>query len=289
MNAFYLIDKPLGMTSFDVIRFMRKKLNIKKIWHTWTLDPLATGGLLVATWNYTKLIPYFEKDKKTYEFDVCFDWFSDSFDLWTEVTYLSEKQKDFYKKNISKQKLENILQENFFWEISQIPPKYSALKINWKKVLQRVKNGEEFELKARKCNIFEIKLLDFCYPKAKILATVSAGTYIRSIANDLWRIIWSGAYVTSLRRIKIWKLDLSLAQDLENFDEKKFLNLKEIFQNKDFISLEESFLEKINNWLSVYWKFELDAGKDIFVFDSKNITNVVSYDWEKLIPKRKII
>ena len=70
---------------------------------------------------------------------------------------------------------------------------------------------------------------------------------------------------------------------------KKFLNLKEIFQNKDFISLEESFLEKINNWLSVYWKFEFDAGKDIFVFDSKNITNVVSYDWEKLIPKRKII
>ncbi|ATU05352.1 tRNA pseudouridine(55) synthase TruB [Candidatus Gracilibacteria bacterium HOT-871] len=289
MNAFYLIDKPLGMTSFDVIRFMRKKLNIKKIGHTGTLDPLATGGLLVATGNYTKLIPYFEKDKKTYEFDVCFDGTSDSFDLGTEVAYLTEEEKDFYKKNISRQKLENILQENFFGEISQTPPKYSALKINGKKALERVKNGEEFELKSRKCTIFEIKLLDFCYPRAKILATVSAGTYIRSIANDLGKIIGSGAYVTFLRRIKIGKLDLSLAQNLENFDEKIFLNLKEIFQDKNFISLEKSFLEKINNGLSVYGKFYLDAGKDIFVFDSKNITNVVSYDGEKLIPKRKII
>ena len=156
MNAFYLIDKPLGITSFDVIRILRKKLNIKRIWHTWTLDPLATWGLLIATWNYTKLIPFFEKDNKTYEFEISFDWVSDSYDLWTEVRYLSEEEKKHFSWEITKEKISEILRNNFSWEISQVPPKYSALKINWKKALEKVKSWEEFELKPRICNIFEI-------------------------------------------------------------------------------------------------------------------------------------
>lgn len=85
---FYLIDKPLEYTSFDILRVLRKKLNIKKMWHTGTLDPLATGGLLIAVWNYTKLIPYFEKDTKEYEFSLNFDGISDSYDLWTPVNYI---------------------------------------------------------------------------------------------------------------------------------------------------------------------------------------------------------
>ena len=234
MNAFFLIDKSLNITSFDVIRILRKKLNIKKIWHTWTLDPLATGGLLIAVWNYTKLIPYFEKDSKTYEFEVSFDGETDSFDLWTEVRFLDDKRKKYFQENLTKEKLENILKENFLWEITQIPPKYSALKINWKKALDKVRAGEDFDLVARKCTIFEIKLLDFSYPKAKILAKVSAGTYIRSIANDLWKIIWCWAYVTELRRTFIWDLDVKFSQDLENFDKEKKLDLKEIFKNKNF-------------------------------------------------------
>jgi tRNA pseudouridine55 synthase len=79
---FYLIDKPINFTSFDVISVLRWKLQIKKIWHTGTLDPLATGCLLVASWNDTKLIPYFEKDKKEYFFKANFNWKSASYDLW---------------------------------------------------------------------------------------------------------------------------------------------------------------------------------------------------------------
>lgn len=288
MNAFFLIDKPLNITSFDVIRILRKKLNIKRIWHTWTLDPLATGGLLIATWNYTKLIPYFEKDFKTYEFEVSFDWTSDSYDLWTEVRYLTSEEKKYFEKNITKEKLEKILEEKFLWEIIQIPPKYSALKINWKKALERVKNGEEFVIKPRKCNIFEIELISFKYPLARIKAKVSAWTYIRSIANDLWKIFWSWAYVTKLRRIEIWDLEISLWQNLDNFNENKFLDLKKIFKNKNFITFEEKILGKLNNWLEVFWKFDFEKDKEIFIFDWKNITNIIFYDWEKLIPKRKI-
>lgn len=289
MNAFFLIDKPINITSFDVIRILRKKLNIKKIWHTWTLDPLATGGLLIAVWNYTKLIPYFEKDSKTYEFEVSFDGESDSFDLWTEVRFLDDDRKKYFEETLNKQKLENILKENFLWEIIQIPPKYSALKINWKKALDKVRAGEVFDLVSRKCTIFEIKLLEFSYPKAKILAKVSAGTYIRSIANDLWKIIWSWAYVTELRRIFIWDLDVKFSQDLENFEEEKKLDLKEIFKNKNFETLNENILKKINNWLPVFWEFPFEKDSEIFAFDGENITNIIFYDGEKLLPKRKII
>lgn len=289
MNAFFLIDKPINITSFDVIRILRKKLNIKKIWHTWTLDPLATGGLLIAVWNYTKLIPYFEKDSKTYEFEVSFDGESDSFDLWTEVRFLDDDRKKYFEETLNKQKLENILKENFLWEITQIPPKYSALKINWKKALDKVRAGEVFDLVARKCTIFEIKLLEFSYPKAKILAKVSSGTYIRSIASDLWKIIWSWAYVTELRRIFIWDLDVKFSQDLENFEEEKKLDLKEIFKNKNFETLNENILKKINNWLPVFWEFPFEKDSEIFAFDGENITNIIFYDGEKLLPKRKII
>lgn len=288
MDAFYFIDKPIWITSFDVIRILRKKLNTKKIGHTWTLDPLATGWLLLAVWNYTKLIPYFEKDFKIYEFEVSFDWVSDSYDLWTEVKFLDDEKKDFFKKNITKEKLKNVLKENFSWEIEQIPPKYSALKINGKKALEKVKLWENFELKPRKCNIFELKLLDFSYPKAKIKAKVSAGTYVRSIANDLWEYFWSGAYVTKLRRLSVWNLDISLAQDLENFDENKKLDLKKIFKNKQFTNFSENILEKINNWLKVYWKFDFKKDEEIFIYDWKKIKNIIFYDGEKLIPKRKI-
>jgi len=89
INRFYYIDKPIGLTSFDVLRQMRKKLNMKKMWHTGTLDPLATGGLLVAVWNYTKLIPYFEKDSKEYIFTVELNWVTPSF--WWNLLNLSEK------------------------------------------------------------------------------------------------------------------------------------------------------------------------------------------------------
>ena len=154
--------------------------------------------------------------------------------------------------------------------------------------MEKVKSWEEFELKPRICNVFEIELLEFFYPRALFRAKVSAGTYIRSIANDFWKIIWSWAYVTKLRRTSVWSLDISLWQDLENFDFTKKLDLKNIFKNRQFIALEEEILKKLNNWLCVFWNFDLKKNEEIFVFDKKNVTNIVFYDWEKLIPKRKI-
>ena len=94
--------------------------------------------------------------------------------------------------------------------------------------------------------------------------------------------------MTKLRRTSVWSLDISLWQDLEYFDFTKKLDLKNIFKNRQFITLEEEILKKLNNWLCVFWNFDLKKNEEIFVFDKKNVTNIVFYDWEKLIPKRKI-
>jgi len=288
MNRFYLIDKPLNVTSFDVIRILRKKLNTRKMWHTWTLDPLATGGLLIAVWNYTKLIPYFEKDTKEYEFSVRFDWVSESFDLWTEVEFISEENQKKAENSITKEKIEELLKKIFTWTIFQVPPKYSALKLWWKKALERIKAWESFEMKKREVTISSIELLDYKYPEASFRTTVSAGTYIRSIAFDLWELLWTWWYVTKLRRTKIWKLDIKLWQDLDNFDESKSLDLTELFKNKEFISLNEEVLAKINNWLKIKWKFPYKIWEDLFVSIENEVTNIVYYDGEELKAKRKI-
>jgi len=288
MNKFYLIDKPLDFSSFDVIRILRKKLNTRKMWHTWTLDPLATGGLLIAVWNYTKLIPYFEKDTKEYEFTMNLDGTTDSFDLAEEINFLDESLQDSFKKELSLEKINKILKNNFTWKITQVPPKYSALKINGKRACDLVREWKQVDIKSREVTIFNIEIQDFKYPSLLLKAKVSAWTYIRSIAADLWELLCTWWYVTKLRRTKIWALDISLLQDLDNFDETKFLDIKQLFKNKEFITLDTKILEKINNWLKVTWKFDFKIWEDLFVYDKNEVTNIVEYDGEKLIPKRKI-
>ena len=105
---FFLIDKPLNITSFDVLRDLRKKIHIKKMWHTWTLDPLASGLLLAAIGDYTKLIPYFEKDVKEYEFSVCLDWTTESLDLEKEVQFLSAEAQEKFKNEITLEKIQEV-------------------------------------------------------------------------------------------------------------------------------------------------------------------------------------
>lgn len=288
MNCFYLIDKPLNITSFDVIRKLRKTLNIRRIGHSWTLDPLASWALLVALWNYTKLLPYIEKDSKEYEFTINLDGTSDSYDLWTEVNYLEEEKQKSFKSKLAKSYINNILQEKFTWKISQTPPKYSAIKIWWKKALEKVRKWEDFEMKSREVTIHSIDILDFSYPELKLRAKVSAWTYIRSIAFSLWDLLGTWWYISHLRRTKVWDLDLSLSQKLENFSEEDTLNIKKLFPEENFISLGKADLEKIDNGLTISWDFDYKIWEDLFILNNGYITNIVSYDWNTLKPIRKI-
>ena len=289
MNRFYLIDKAIDYSSFDVIRVLRKTLNTRKMWHTGTLDPLATGGLLIATWNYTKLIPYFEKDKKTYEFTINLDWVTDSFDLAEEIQFLDKDLQEKYKKDLTKEKIQKVLEEKFNWKITQLPPKYSALKINGKKACDLVREWKEVEMNTREITIFNIEILAYNYPSLSLRAEVSAWTYIRSIASDLWSILWTGWYITKLRRTKIGDLDISLSQDLDNFDESKYLDINKLFKNKEFITLDTDILKKINNGLKVEGKFDYKVWEDLFVYNELGeVTNIVNYDGRILKAIRKI-
>ncbi len=289
MDKFFLIDKPLWISSFDVIRQLRKKFNIRKMWHTWTLDPLATWWILIATWNYTKLIPYFEKDTKVYEFIIRLDWKTESFDLGTEVQYLEKEKLEKYKKQITREKIQKILKEKFTWEISQLPPKYSALKIWWQKAVDLIRKWEDVVLKKRTIFIDFIEILNFSFPEIKLKAKVSSWTYIRSIASDLWEILWTWWYVTKLRRVEIWNLEQLLFQNLENITKDNYLDVKFLFPKQCYISLGSDILKNLDNWLPFYWIFDYPIDRELFVFNWKYITNIVLYNWEKLIPKRKIV
>lgn len=288
MNNFYLIDKPVWITSFDVLRKLKNLLWIKRLWHTWTLDPLASWLLLVATWNYTKLIPFFEKDIKTYEFIISLDWTSPSFDKETEISFLSDKEKNYYKNKLSFNEIDNILKNCFIWEIKQTPPKYSAIKINWKRALDMVREWIDFEMKQRKVNIFDIKIISFSYPELKLKAKVSAWTYIRSLANDLWKKLWTWWYITYLRRTKIWKLDESQSMLLDNFDVNKILDEKILFDSKKFLKIKSNIISDLDNWKIIKDLYNLKNEGKYFILKNEKISYIIEKKWNFIKSIKKI-
>jgi len=289
MDAFFLIDKPSGITSFGVLREMRRILSVKKIGHTGTLDPLATGGLLVATGNYTKLIPYVEKDSKKYTATIQLDGTSPSYDSDTEISYISQDKQKELKQNIALRQIDDIFQKHFFGKIQQIPPKYSAVKIDGKRALDRTLAGQEVEMKRRDVEVLSYTILSFTYPELIVELEVSAGTYIRSIAHDLWEILWCGWYLSALRRIGVWKLSISFATLLDDLDIKKSLNIHEIFSERIISFRDEDIYKRLSDGQRVWWEYSFPEGQDIFLFDGNVIRYIVEYKKSVIHPRKKIV
>lgn len=287
-KCFYLIDKPLNYTSFDVLRVLRKKLQIKKLWHTWTLDPLASGLLLVWVGDYTKLITYLEKADKEYEFTINLDWTTDTLDLEWEINYISEEKQKYFKENLKLDQINEILQKKFLWKVIQTPPKYSALKINWQKALDLVRAWVDFEMKSREITIHNIEILDYNYPKLTLRAFVSSWTYIRTIAWDLGGILWTGGYLSFLRRTKINDLTLDDSQNLENFDENKVLDIQKLFPKDKYIVLNDINQKRIDNGLTQRVDLDLIQWEIYFVKNDNFITNVVQKNGLDIKPLKKI-
>lgn len=287
-KCFYLIDKPLNYTSFDVLRVLRKKLQIKKLWHTWTLDPLASGLLLVWVGDYTKLITYLEKADKEYEFTINLDWTTDTLDLEWEINYISEEKQKYFKENLKLDQINEILQKKFLWKVIQTPPKYSALKINWQKALDLVRAWVDFEMKSREITIHNIEILDYNYPKLTLRAFVSSWTYIRTIAWDLGEILWTGGYLSFLRRTKINDLILDDSQNLENFDENKVLDIQKLFPKDKYIVLNDINQKRIDNGLTQRVDLDLIQWEIYFVKNDNFITNVVQKNGLDIKPLKKI-
>lgn len=288
MDAFFYIDKPTGQTSFQVLRDMRKILWVKKIGHSGTLDPLATWWLLVATGQYTKLIPYVEKDTKSYLADIMLDGESPSYDSDSEISFISKIDQENYKKNITIEKLRQIFQENFFGKILQVPPKYSALKINGKRALERVKAWENIVMKQREAHILSYDIISFEYPKLVVEITVSAGTYIRSIAHDLWEILGTGWYLSALRRTAVGALDIRLSTSLDNLSQDSVLRLEDIFPDKIQLFQDETVYRRLSDGQRVWGEYNFPTNTDIFLFDGNMLRYIVEYKDSVLHPRKKI-
>ncbi|MEK7672967.1 MAG: tRNA pseudouridine(55) synthase TruB [Patescibacteria group bacterium] len=203
MKGFLLIDKGEGLSSFDVIKKIRKAVNLRGIGHAGTLDPLASGLMIVAVGEATKLLEYFIGFDKEYVVKARFGAVSATFDREGPIVEVEGGVEVFTKRQIEK-----VIKSEFSGEISQVPPKYSAIKIAGKKAVDLVRKGFDVELKARKVKIDEFKIMDFAWPEVTFRIKCESGTYIRSLVHDLGQRLGCGAYVLELRRTKIGKFSV---------------------------------------------------------------------------------
>ena len=209
-----LIDKPLDWTSFDTVNFIRSLVNrcygIRKlkVGHAGTLDPLATGLLILCTGKKTKQIDTFQAQVKTYTGTILLGQTTPTFDLE------SEPDAFFPTENIALERLESVRLQ-FIGDIKQYPPKYSAIKIKGKRAFDYARSDEEIELKARDIRIDDFQLNLDRFPELDFEVTCSKGTYIRSLANDFGKALGNGACLTSLRRTRIGDFRVEDAWPLE--------------------------------------------------------------------------
>lgn len=210
--GFLNIYKPKGLTSHDVVARLRKITKVRQIGHTGTLDPFATGVLPICIGKATRLIEYLDDDKE-YLATVQFGKNTATYDLEGEITATFDKK-------VTEEDVKNALKD-FEGEISQIPPIYSAIKVNGKKLYDYARQGQDIEIKPRKVTISKIELKEFdkTSQSAKITVACSKGTYIRSIAYDLGAKLGCGGYLTALERTKAGKFQVNTAIKLEDLTE----------------------------------------------------------------------
>lgn len=210
---FLLINKPKGMTSHDVVDKIRKITGIKKVGHAGTLDPNATGLLIVAVGrNSTKRLEKLLHLDKTYVAEATLGEKRDTDDIEGKTIY-QHKVKKIY----SIADIKNAL-KLFIGEQMQIPPQFSAIKLHGKKAYQLARSGKKVKLKPRSIKVYSIKIRKYTYPKLIFEAKVSGGTYIRSIARDLGDKLGCGAYLSNLRRTKIDKFDIRQSVNMDVLD-----------------------------------------------------------------------
>lgn len=271
---FLNINKPKGITSFDVIRQLRKKLKIKAIGHSGTLDPMATGVLQIGVGSATKLLEYLPSDKKYYA-KIRFGYVSDTYDAEGNITFI--KKPDF-----SKEDLTDTLNK-FLGKTLQIPPKYSAIKLNGKKLCDIVrKNSDiEIEIKPRGVEIFSIDLLNFDSDTAEIEVFCKKGTYIRSLVNDIGEKLGCGAYLTELTRLQAGNFKIENSQPLDSASYNNINPLDALEFDRYELNEDEYFRIKNGNYIITDKKFLTNS---VLLTKNKILVSVADLSDNKLKP-----
>lgn len=217
-GALLLVDKPKGWTSFDVVNKLRYKikqrLGIKKIkvGHSGTLDPMATGLLLLCTGKFTKKLNQLQGLPKTYTGTIQLGATTPSFDAESEV------QQTYPTEHITTELIEEARQQ-FLGDIEQVPPMFSAIKVDGQPLYKKARRGEKVDIEPREVHISEFAITRVELPELDFRVSCSKGTYIRSLANDFGKAVRSGAYLKALRRTRIGDYRLEDAWDLERLVE----------------------------------------------------------------------
>jgi tRNA pseudouridine55 synthase len=206
-----LIDKPLHWTSFDVVKKLRNLLQIKKIGHAGTLDPLATGLLIVCTGKFTRKINEYMAQQKEYTGHITLGAVTPTYDLESEP----EQIKDYSA--ITAEQIQQATKQ-FIGVIEQYPPIFSAIKKDGVALYELARRGVEVELKARSVEIFEFSVTSINLPVVSFKVVCSTGTYIRSLANDFGKALGCGGYLSSLRRTAIGEFTVEDAVDMDTFE-----------------------------------------------------------------------
>ena len=242
-----VVDKPEGPTSHDVVSIVRRGTGVRKVGHAGTLDPRASGVLVLCLGPATRLSEYLSTSKKIYAARIRFGESTKTYDAEGETT-------SFAGELPSEAQIESAL-DTFRGEIQQIPPPYSAVKIQGRKAYELARAGKPVKLDPRSVTVYELKVLDYQPPDLSIRVECSAGTYIRSLAHDLGAALSTGAHLVALRRLKAGHFGLEHAARLETLEaamrrgewQSWLLPASEALPDFPIVTVEKPELEKIRN------------------------------------------
>lgn len=247
LDGILVINKPEGITSFDVVAKCRKILHTKKIGHTGTLDPMATGVLVLCVGKATKLVEILTCDDKIYDVEMKFGIKTNTGDITGNILCEDDRK-------ISLKDVEDILKE-FYGKQKQIPPMYSAIKKDGVKLYELARKGIEIEREARDIEIFEISNVSLEKNILKYRAHVSKGTYIRVLCEDIAKKLGTYGTMTKLNRVKSGRFNITEACEIDEILEEKIVSMEKLFDKKILI---EKDLDKLLNGMKL--RFELPDG-----------------------------
>lgn len=236
ISGVLVIDKPVGLTSHDVVQIVRKGTNIRRAGHTGTLDPRASGVLVVLIGPAVRLSEYVSASDKRYQAVVRLGTTTDTYDADGRIvstTPVDELTEDQFEESL----------ETFVGEIEQVPPPYSAVKIKGRKAYEMARQGEEVDLEPRRINVYSLELLEWAPPEAVVDVYCSSGTYVRSLAHDLGEKLGVGAHLIGLRRTKSGRFTLRDAVPLRR--------LREAFEDGNWYQYLIPAAEALSDWPAI--------------------------------------
>jgi tRNA pseudouridine55 synthase len=297
MNGFLLIDKASGINSFKLVLALRKIAAQKRVGFAGTLDPLASGLMVLALGEYTKLLSYLEAKDKVYQVTMRFGVVSDTYDIDGQVVPFVNLEGVQPPPTLGQ--IEAALARDFTGEINQIPPRFSALRIDGKRAYDMAREGQQFEMKARPVQIFSSKVLEYNFPELSLEVHCSSGMYIRSLAHDLGQKLGCGAVVSVLRRTKVGKLDVGDSVLLDKLNDAPLSSffvqpekvLAGVFPEEALLKLEEGDYEVLARGNFIGNSFGLPVGGVGLAFFRGEVVGVVETveEGSKLKFKKKLL